>query len=541
MAFPTFQAAGASVESVSAAVSPAWPTHQANDIGFLLVESAGWFPRLTVLAGFQELACSPQKEGSHAATSATYFALYWKRATGAAEGAPTVEFLADHIRAKIITFRGCSATGKPFTDIEGSAIPDNVTITWPGVTTVGADALIALFSTASTDSSSPQGSGYANANLANITERVDDFSSIGAGSGFIVVTGEKAAAGATGNSTGTLAGASRQGVMTVALTAVAQPADTTPYFKGLGAPAESATVDVTPVWPPHEAGDVALLLVESNNWPITLQTANGFVEAASSPQQSGVNANAEASALAVFWKRATGGAEANPVVNWIADHISARIITFGGCIAAGDPWNVSAGDVADPATTAVSIPGATTAQPNTLIAGMIGWGRQAGAPDFDIIGTWANADLRNLVEKFERNNLVGSGTALALVTGRKPTAGLFGASTGTMSSSQRQARIMLALRGPSGGSIQLEVGVFTLNGQSILMTRSRRIDLGQGVFALAGQNINMTIMITWLLSLEPGTFLTEGFPIQMTKISRGWKHQGSKQTLWTKQPPLELD
>lgn len=543
MAFPTFQAAGATVESASAAVSPAWPTHQADDIGLLLVEAQGWWTRLTTPAGFRELACSPQKMGVHNNPANTYFALYWKRATGAAESAPTVEFLADHVRAKIITFRGCSATGKPWTDLEGSAISNSATITWPEVTTVGADALVVLLSTLSSDNATPQGSGYANANLASITERVNESSTIGSGAGFIVITGQKAAAGATGTTTGTLiSGASHQGVMTIALTAIAQPVDNDPYFKDAGATVESATADVTPVWPPHAAGDVALLLVESNNWPITLQTANGFVEVASSPQQSGVNANGEASALAVFWKRATGGAEANPVVNWIADHVRAKIFTFGGCVASGDPWNVSAGNVEDPAATAISIPGATTTQPNTLIALMLGWGRDGGASiEFDLVGSWANADLKNLVEKYESNTPIGLGSAFALVTGRKIVAGAFGASTGTMSSAQRQARIALALRGPSGGSIELGVGIFTLNGQSILITRSRRIDLGQGVFASAGQDIFLSIVKTFLVDLQPGVFLTEGFPIGMLKTSQGWTHEGSKTTSWTKQPPLELN
>jgi len=222
---------------------------------------------------------------------------------------------------------------------------------------------------------------------------------------------------------------------------------TSPTYQAVGS-AASGTGAVTPVWPAHQSGDVALLIVESANQTITLSTPAGFAEVTGSPQGTGTAAGTSAVRLAVFWNRATSSSMANPVVADSGNHTIARIITFRGAVATGNPWDVTAGNVASSASTSVSIPGATTTVANTLVVAIVA---RANDSSSAAASAWANANLTSLTERVDGGTTSGNGGGFAAATGVKATAGAIGNTTATLSSSTVQGRMSIALRASGGG------------------------------------------------------------------------------------------
>lgn len=150
---------------------------------------------------------------------------------------------------------------------------------------------------------------------------------------------------------------------------------------------------------------MALLFVETANEAATLSTPAGFVEVLNSPQGTGTAGGAAATRLTVFWCRATSSAMASPVVADSGNHQLAVIQTFRGCIATGNPWDVTAGNVAAAATTAVSIPGATTTVDDCLI---VAGATNAASPTTAQASGYANGTLTLLAERINTQPAVPS-------------------------------------------------------------------------------------------------------------------------------------
>ncbi|MFH1619544.1 MAG: fibronectin type III domain-containing protein, partial [bacterium] len=220
-AAPYFQAVGTDV-SGTGSVSPPWPSHQAGDIGLLFVEAAGGEAiSLTTPNGFVEVANSPRATGS--GTAGTRLAVYWARATSGSMAAPVVADPGDHVYAVIITFRGVIPAGDPWDiTVGGVKATPSVSVTAAGVTTTAPDTLIVLGVSMDQDSNKAFASAWTNFNLANITEQFDMAIKSGAGGGIAVMTGEKATAGATGDTILTV-NSSVNAFLTIALKPIPAP------------------------------------------------------------------------------------------------------------------------------------------------------------------------------------------------------------------------------------------------------------------------------------------------------------------------------
>ncbi len=197
-------------------------------------------------------------------------------------------------------------------------------------------------------------------------------------------------------------------------------------------------------WPAgHTSGQVALLLAHARaDEAPTFSAAEGFVETADSPQTTG-GTGAGSTRLHVYWCRATSGSMASPSFNDNGQYIVAQILTFAGCVASGNPWDVTAGDVLTSTSTTATIPGDTTTVANCLIVAIV-----SSSADIDTAegSGWTNADLSSVTEITDEYTSLGSGGGFAAATGGKATAGAFGATTATLVTSSQQARIMIALR-----------------------------------------------------------------------------------------------
>ena len=189
------------------------------------------------------------------------------------------------------------------------------------------------------------------------------------------------------------------------------------------------------------ANDIVLLVVETENQAISLQTANGFTEVTNSPQSAGTAATSPASRLAVFWRR---GFTSAPVVAASSDHTTCALFRFSGAKSTGNPWNITAGgnDSAANDTTAV-IPGATTTVPGTLVVAITSLSNNATATTN--CGTATNASLTGLTERFDSSDTAGLGGGFCLWTGDYAGPGTYNSTTSTLSVTSYKGALSLAL------------------------------------------------------------------------------------------------
>jgi hypothetical protein len=203
----------------------------------------------------------------------------------------------------------------------------------------------------------------------------------------------------------------------------------------------SNTTGVTVTWPTHQVGDIGLLICESTGGqPVSLTTPSGFAAVTNSPSATG--ATTSGTQVTVFWCRATSTSMADVVITDPGDHVYAHITTFRGCIANGNPWNITGAAQKASATTSASAPSVTTTVPNCLIVNIITRDTDSAAAAFS---AEANASLSSLAERRDVGTTSGNGGGVAVYTGGLATAGASGTTTATVSSSIN-ASITIALR-----------------------------------------------------------------------------------------------
>ena len=218
---PTFVASGA-VAYGTGTITPALPSGiQSNDILLLFLETANQVISISNQNGgtWTAVTNSPQGTGTEAAADATRLTAFWSRYNGS-QGAPTVSDSGNHQIGRIIAVRGAETSGNPW-DVTAGGVEATADTSGsiPGATTTVANTLVvAAIATALPDANGTANfSAWANGNLANVTEQTDNTRGAGNGGGLAIATGEKATAGAYGNTTVTCATAAKKGMMSIAL------------------------------------------------------------------------------------------------------------------------------------------------------------------------------------------------------------------------------------------------------------------------------------------------------------------------------------
>jgi hypothetical protein len=198
--------------------------------------------------------------------------------------------------------------------------------------------------------------------------------------------------------------------------------------------------------------DILLLFIATENQAVATPTDWAIV--ADSPQSTGTAGNTAATRLSIFWKRTTG-TEGNAIAGDPGDSWVGRMAAFRGCIASGNPWDVTAGGVLASPSTAVSINGDTTTVANCLIVA-------AFSHSTDITSTaqvsgWTNASLASITERIDNSTTSGDGDGIGMATGVKVSAGAYSATTATLVTASNQGRISIALKPPSNPSVAAQV------------------------------------------------------------------------------------
>jgi hypothetical protein len=166
----------------------------------------------------------------------------------------------------------------------------------------------------------------------------------------------------------------------------------------------------------------------------------------SSPQGTGTQADAAATRLTMWWKRAASASETAPRLQPTSGQVwIGRVMAFRGVVASGSPFNEQAGDVLASAGTAVACPTITTTADGCLVVAVCAHGIDSAAAQFGV--GFANSNLTDLnAIMFDSGFTSGVGGGLGAACGAKTRAGSTGTTTATLAASHTQGRITFALK-----------------------------------------------------------------------------------------------
>jgi hypothetical protein len=205
----------------------------------------------------------------------------------------------------------------------------------------------------------------------------------------------------------------------------------------------SGTGTIQPALPAGiQTNDILILFVESAaDVVISISNQNGgtWTQAPDSPQTV-----TSETRLAVFWSR-YNGTQGNPTVADSGDHAVGRIIAIRGCVASGDPFDVTAGGT-DASDIFGSIPGDTTTVDNALVVVATTSSYDPGSNGTVEFSAWSNANLANLTERTDDIRTDGNGGGIGVATGEKASAGSYGATSVTLGSAAYKAMWSGALK-----------------------------------------------------------------------------------------------
>jgi hypothetical protein len=215
-----------------------------------------------------------------------------------------------------------------------------------------------------------------------------------------------------------------------------------PVFVAAGTPA-GGIGEISPGLPAGwEEGDDLFLFVEFVNNSV-VPTATGYTAVPGFPQNS-TGSVATQTNLHVLHRQAQVG-DTDPTVSPApTNHQYAVILGFRGAFAAGDPWDVISEGSEATSDTSVLVPGDATTVDDCLIVVAV-----ADALDDAStarIASWANADLANIIERFDAGTIQGNGGGLGIITGEKASAGPYGDTTATLITPSLKAYGTIALK-----------------------------------------------------------------------------------------------
>jgi hypothetical protein len=239
---------------------------------------------------------------------------------------------------------------------------------------------------------------------------------------------------------------------------------TPPTFLSIGGTTSSAGSSTVPWGAGHQADDIGILVVQTANQTVATPAGWTLLDSIG----TGTAGASGATALWVFWKRATSSAEADASVTDPGDHFRARIMVFRGCETSGAPFSGSVvkSAVASVAT-AVSIANPTTGVADCYVVSMVGNATLATANQ-TTVGAWANTDLTegDFTRIINGNTNVGVGGGIDGSGGTKAVAGAVVNTTSTLGTASAQALIAFALKPPAGAGVTTptEGGIYVATG-----------------------------------------------------------------------------
>lgn len=213
MAAPTVRAVGGAASNTTA-IAPGLPAGTvAGDLLLMFLETHGG--EAITVSGWTQAPSSPQE--SLGAGEQTRLTIFYKIAAGG--DATTTSDSGDHQIGRILGITaGTFDSANPFNVSAGDVGSASATQTIPGATTTVDDCLVVVAACSGKDANSTTYfSGWTNADLTSLTERVDNMTAFGGGGGIGVATGIKASAGAYAATTVTMGSLNASGHISLAI------------------------------------------------------------------------------------------------------------------------------------------------------------------------------------------------------------------------------------------------------------------------------------------------------------------------------------
>lgn len=207
-------------------------------------------------------------------------------------------------------------------------------------------------------------------------------------------------------------------------------------------------IAITPALPAGIAtGDILILFMRtSNGQASSIANAAGgtWTEFTNSPQDN----TAGTVQGTWFWSR-YNGTQTAPTTNDSGAINIGVILAWRGCIATGDPFDVTAGGIQS-GSISMSNPGLTTTVDGCMIV-------VSSVCDRDAVSTtnatdWANASLVSIDEVFDETIADAAGGGHAIANGIKTSAGVVSATTWTQGSTAGTADLTIALKPAVGAA-----------------------------------------------------------------------------------------
>ncbi len=187
-------AAGSITHTIGGATVP-----NEGDLILIFLESAN--QAFTAVTGYLQAPSSPQGRGTAAAANATRLTIFYKIADGTETTYVTGDS-GDHNAVGSLIIGNVDELNPFDADAGTNANAAAVTVTCSSVTTTRAECLIINAIATDYDVGSTNAfTNPTNANLTNLTERIDGTTAQQDGGGLGVFTGEKGTAGSTGSTT----------------------------------------------------------------------------------------------------------------------------------------------------------------------------------------------------------------------------------------------------------------------------------------------------------------------------------------------------
>lgn len=225
--------------SSNGSVTQTFPTYQAGDLLVLLFNSANQAPINNPTTAGYTLIDSQVIGSAGVAGGANIYA--WYKFASASETAFVFGDSGDYNATLTLSFRGVDPTVPLAGTTTKSTTTAGTTFTAPGITTTFADAMIVHAIGLDADAASSSALTVpSNANLTSLTIQHAQSVSTQSGGGIAAITGFKAIAGASGNTTGTAATSAVKTYVTFAL----NPYIPTYNFSGTSSIATTSTFDL---------------------------------------------------------------------------------------------------------------------------------------------------------------------------------------------------------------------------------------------------------------------------------------------------------
>lgn len=203
-----------------------------------------------------------------------------------------------------------------------------------------------------------------------------------------------------------------------------------------------SAVDTAWAPPPHVAGQILVLVVESQETGVPLGTPVGWNIVPNMPRIQGSNVLQ----LSGYWRRATSDHMPNVQITDPGNHLHGVIFTVDDAQWFGDPWDNTA--VGSNNNTAAIAPAISTTAINELVVAFFAQSNDTATVQISGV---TNANLSGLTVRGSEATTVGGGGGLVIATGTKATIGSVGNTTATIVS-QPWAAFQGALKNDLGTS-----------------------------------------------------------------------------------------